>query len=171
MVKSICGLGQRGRSPGGSSTGPNPTDRGKSGTKHHILVDRKGLPLVILQSGANVHDSVMFEEVVDAVVPVKGAGRGGPRKRPKKLHADKAYDSERCRKALGKRGIKVRIARKGIESSERLGQHRWVVERTISWLHRNRRLSVRHERRDELHQAFLDLGCSLICWNQLQRLC
>ena len=129
------------------------------------------MPLTALQSGANVHDSVMFEEVVDSVVPIKGVGRGRPRKRPEKLHADKAYDSRKCRQALGKRGIKVRIARKGIESSERLGRYRWVVERTISWLHRNRRLSIRHERRDDTHQAFLDLGCSLICWNQNQRLC
>jgi transposase len=171
LVKSLRGLGQRGLPRGGSNTGPNPTDRGKSGTKHHILVDREGLPLTALQSGANIHDSVMFEEVVDAVKPIKGAGRGRPRKRPEKLHADKAYDSKRCRGALGKRGIKVRIARKGIESSERLGRYRWVVERTISWLHRNRRLSVRHERRDDTHQAFLYLGCSLICWNQVQRLC
>jgi transposase len=152
-------------------TGPNPTDRGKAGTKHHILVDRNGVPLTALQSGTNLHDSKMFEEVVDAVEPIKGVGRGRPRKRLEKLHADKAYDSKRCRGVLSERGIKVRIARKGIESSERLGRYRWVVERTISWLHRNRRLAVRHERRDDTHQAFLDLGCSLICWNQVQRLC
>ena len=153
------------------NTGPNPTDRGKAGTKHHILVDRQGTPLAIVQSGANVHDSVMFECVVDAVHPIKGFGGGRPRKHPEKLHADKAYDSKRCRGALSRRAIKVRIARKGIESSERLGRYRWIVERTISWLHRNRRLSVRHERRGDIHQAFLDLGCSLICWNQARRLC
>lgn len=171
LVSGIGGLGFRSRSPGGSNTGPNTTDRGKSGTKHHILVDQRGTPLVAIQSGANVHDSKMFEEVVDSVNPIKGVGRGRPRKRPEKVHADKAYDARKCRKALGKRGIKVRIARKGIESSERLGRYRWVVERTISWLHRNRRLAVRYERRDDTHQAFLDLGCSLICWNQVQRLC
>lgn len=134
-------------------------------------MDRKGLPLAIMHSGANVHDSVMFEEVVDGMEPIKGRGRGRPRKRPEKIHADKAYDSKRCRGALSERGIKVRIARKGVESSERLGSYRWVVERTISWLHRNRRLAVRYERRGDLHQAFLELGCSLICWSQIQRLC
>jgi hypothetical protein len=96
LVKGIRGLGQRGRSPGGSNTGPNPTDRGKPGTKHHLLVDHKGTPLVAIQSGANVHDSKMFEEVVDAVEPIKAVGRGRPRKRPEKLHADKAYDSKKC---------------------------------------------------------------------------
>jgi transposase len=60
-----------------------------------------------------------------------------------------------------------RIARHGIESSERLGRHRWVVERTLSWLNRLRRLKVRYERRADIHQAFLSLGCALICWRAL----
>lgn len=58
-----------------------------------------------------------------------------------------------------------------IESSEKLGRYRWVVERTLSWVNRNRRLKVRYERRDDIHQAFLDLGCALICWRYVQRLC
>lgn len=81
----------------------------------------------MLLTGANVHDSSVFEELVDSVVPVKGE-RGRPRKRPDKLHADKGYDYPRCRRFLQKRGIKVRIARRGVESSERLGRFRWVVE-------------------------------------------
>jgi IS5 family transposase len=72
---------------------------------------------------------------------------------------------------LRKRGITPRIARRGIESSERLGRHRWVVERTLSWVNRFRRLKIRYERRDDVHQAFLDLGCALICWRYVQRLC
>jgi transposase len=72
---------------------------------------------------------------------------------------------------LRKRGITPRIARRGIESSEKLGRYRWVVERTLSWMNRFRRLKVRYERRDDIHQAFLDLGCVLICWRYVQRLC
>jgi transposase len=53
--------------------------------------------------------------------------------------------------------------------SERLGRHRWVVERTFAWLNRYRRLTVRYERRADIHQAFLSLGCSLICWQALTR--
>jgi transposase len=53
-----------------------------------------------------------------------------------------------------RRGIKSRIARRGIESSERLGRHRWVVERTLAWLDRYRRLAVRYERRADIHEAF-----------------
>jgi transposase len=61
----------------------------------------------------------------------------------------------------------VRIARRGIESSQRLGRHRWVVERTLAWLNRYRRLTIRYERRADIHQAFLTLGCALICFNHL----
>ncbi len=61
----------------------------------------------------------------------------------------------------------VRIARKGIESSQRLGRHRWVVERTFAWLNSFRRLTIRYERRADIHHAFLTLGCALICWNSL----
>ncbi len=66
---------------------------------------------------------------------------------------------------MRRRGIKARIARRGIDSSERLGRHRWVVERTLAWLSRYRRLAVRYERRSDIHEAFLHLGCSLICLN------
>ena len=119
-------------------------------------------------SAANVHDSMVFEELIDAVEPIKRPGRGRPRKRPEKLHADKAYDDKKCKRALRRRGIKSRIARKGIESSEKLGRHRWVVERTLlAWLAKYRRLTIRYERRDDIHEAFLDLGCSLICLNYL----
>jgi transposase len=120
-------------------------------------------------TAANVHDSKVLEEAVDAIEPVKRPrGRPGrPRKRPKKLHTDKGYDFARCRKALRKRGITPHIARRGIDSSERLGRHRWVVERTLAWLGRYRRLVVRYERRADIHEAFLHLGCSLICLNYL----
>ncbi len=106
----------------------------------------------------------MMLDTLDAIEPIKGR-RGRPRKRPKKLHADKAYDSQALRAGLRKRGITPRIARRGVESSERLGRHRWVVERTLSWLNRYRRLRIRYERRADMHLAFLHIGCALICWN------
>jgi len=116
-------------------------------------------------TAANVHDSMVFEELIDAIEPLKGP-RGRPRKRPQKLHADKAYDDKKCKEALRKRSIKSRIARKGKESSKKLGRHRWIVERTLAWLSKYRRLTIRYERRDDIHEAFLHLGCSLI-WPQL----
>ena len=131
------------------------------------MVERQGIPLAVTQSAANAHDSTMLEATVDAIRPIKRP-RGRPRKRPAKLHADKGYDYPRCRRALRRRHITPRIARRGIERGDRLGRHRWVVERTLSWLNRFRRLKVRYERRADIHQAFLSLGCALICWNYLQ---
>jgi transposase len=111
---------------------------------------------------------MVFADLLDAVPPIKQP-HGRRRKRPAKAHADKAYDIPRCRRALSQRHIKVRIARKGIDSSERLGRHRWVVERTLAWLNRMRRLTVRYERRADIHDAFLTLGCALICFDSLQQ--
>ena len=156
---------------GGEATGKDPTNRGKLGTKRHLIVDRRGLPLAVTMSGANTHDSKLLEETVDTISPLRlpHQQRGRPRKRPKKLHADKGYDFPRRRQALRTRGIVPRIARRGLNSSERLGRYRWVVERTLSWLNRFRRLKVRYERRADIHQAFLSFGCALICWAALQR--
>jgi hypothetical protein len=103
---------------------------------------------------------------VDDVKPVKGP-RGRPRKRPKKAHGDKGYDSRRVREGLWRRHIQPRIARRGIDSSEKLGRHRWVVERTLAWLHRRKRLRVREEVRDDIHFAFLQLGCCMILFDAL----
>jgi transposase len=151
---------------GGAATGPSPTDRGKPGTKRHLVVDRQGVPLAILLTAANVHDSTVLEEVLDRVPPVRQ-----PRGRPGKLHADKAYDFRRCRHACRRRGIVPRIARRGVDSSDRLGRHRWVVERTLSWIARFRRLAIRYERRVDVHLAFLTLACALICFRFVQRFC
>ncbi|CAO3402612.1 Mobile element protein [Azospirillum palustre] len=94
---------------------------------------------------------------------------GRPRRRPAKLHADKGYDFAHCRQALRRRGIIPRIARRGIESSERLGRHRWVVERTLAWFARFRRIAVRYERRADIFTAFHQIAASLICWRFVQR--
>jgi IS5 family transposase len=147
----------------GSITGPNPTDRGRPGTKRHLIVDAGGIPLAVLLSPANHHDSRAFEPLLASIPPLRRRRAGRPRRRPEKVHADKAYDIPRCRAHLRRRGIRCRIARKGIDSSERLGRHRWVVERTLSWLSQFRRLTVRYERRADIHLAFLRLACVLIC--------
>jgi len=137
------------------------TDRGKAGSKHHLLVDRRGLPLAVLLSAANVHDMRKALPLIDAIATIKGP-RGRPRRRPAKGHGDKGYDYAKLRRALRQRHIVPRIARRGIESSERLRRHRWVVERSLSWLHRMKRLRVREELFDDMHLAFLQLACCLI---------
>lgn len=124
-----------GQCPGckrGPLTGPNPTDRGELGSKIHLIYDRNGLPLSLGISGANMHDSLGLEPLVRSIPPIRSR-RGPRRQRPAKLHADKGYDYDRLRRWLRERGSRHRIARKGVESSQRLGRHRWVAERTVSW--------------------------------------
>ncbi|MEX5259991.1 IS5 family transposase [Kocuria sp. CPCC 205263] len=149
---------------GGELTGPNPTDRGKPGTKYHLLTDRNGLPLHVLASAANVHDSRLFGTLLDTNPGVRGrrGHPGRPRRRPQKLHADKGYDYPRCRRYLHRRGIKVRIARRGIEDKNHLGRHRWVVERTISWVLRFKRLGLRYDRTEATLLPLLLLAVTLI---------
>jgi IS5 family transposase len=127
--------------------------------------------LAVGLSAANTHDSVLLEAMVDAVPAIRGpCGRPGrPRKRPAKLHCDKGYDYPRCRRALRRRGRTPRIARRGIESSQRLGRHRYVVERSLAWLVGYRRLQVRYERRADIVLGFMQLACALICLNSLNQ--
>ena len=165
--------GQRVR-PGqkrGPATGPNPTDRGKPGTKRHLVTDARGTPLGLGLSGANRHDSLMMAPTLDAIPPLRNGRRGRPRRRPDKLHADKAYDAKGRRQECRARGIVPRIARRGIESGERLGRHRWVVERTHAWFNRFRRLPIRYERRSDIYEAFTSLAASLITLKQIKRFC
>jgi transposase len=160
LVPRQPGQPQRPGQKGGAATGPNPTDRGQAGSKHHVLVERQGIPLAEEVTAANVPDGCRCTALVEAVTPIRQP-RGRPRRRPAKLHLDKASDSARCRAGLRRRGITPRIARKGIESREHLGRYRWVAERTLAWLPQFRRLEVRYERLPEIHAAFLCLACSL----------
>ena len=128
-------------------------------------MDRRGIPLAIRLSAANAHDSTYLEGTVDAIPPIFGPrGRPGrPRFRPENLHADKGYDFPEKRGALRARGITPRIARRGVETSERLGRYRWVVERSLAWLLGFRRLGVRYERRADILHGLLHLACTLVC--------
>jgi transposase len=105
--------------------------------------------------------------LVDAIPPVRGH-RGRPRRRPRKLYGDRAYHSRGGRAELRRRHIQAKIAAPKTEHGSGLGTKRWVVERTIAWLHQYRRLRVRYERRADIHEAFLAIGCSLICLKLLQ---
>ena len=133
------------------------------------MCDANGLPLHILPSAANTHDSMLFEPLLDtnpAVRRPRGTP-GRPRRRPDKLHADKGYDYKRCRTYLHRRGIAVRIARRGIEDKTKLGRHRWVVERTISWLLRFKRLGLRYDRTERTLRPLLTLAATLINFRRL----
>jgi transposase len=148
-------------------TGPSPVDRSRSGSKHHLIACGRGTPLAASLTGGNRNDITQMIPLVDAVPPVRGR-RGRPRRRPGELYGDRAYHSRAGRRELRRRGIQARIARPTSGHGSGLGKKRWVVERTIAWLHQYRRLRVRYERRDDIHEAFLAIGCSLICLKLLQ---
>jgi len=126
------------------------------------------VPLTVLTSAANVPDGQLLIPLLDSIAPIRGR-RGRPRHRPAKLHADKAYDIRALRAEVRRRGIAVRIARKGVESSQRLGRHRWIVESCLSWLQHNRRLVRRYDRKAEHFQAFADLSCALLVYGRLAK--
>jgi transposase len=161
-------LGQHPRHEKRELTGPNPVDRGKYGSKIHVITDRAGLPLSVGISAANTHDSQALQPLVCGIPPIRSR-RGPRRRRPGKLHADKGYDYNHLRSWLRGRGITHRIARRGIESSQKLGRHRWVVERTMAWLNGCRRLHRRYERKPEHFLAFAGIAATLICHRRLTK--
>jgi transposase len=148
--------------------GANPVDRGKPGSKIHLACDGGGLLLAAVVTAANVSDTTMFQAVVDDIPPIRTPS-GQRRSRPGVIHADKAYDSAANRAYLRRRGIRPRIARRGVESSARLGRHRWKVERSLSWLSCWRRLGMRWDRDSERFFAFVLVACAVVCFNHLER--
>jgi transposase len=146
---------------GGTQTGPSPVDRARPGSKHHLLVDGQGVPLVMTISPANSNDNLHTLELVDKVPPIAGKV-GHPRRRPECVQGDRGYDDEEDRQQLRARRIVPLLAKRRTPHGSGLGVHRWVVERTLSWLHQYRRLRTRYERRDDIHYAFCMLACALI---------
>ncbi|NYH80221.1 transposase [Actinopolyspora biskrensis] len=168
LVPSDRGRGQRPREKRGWLTGPNPVDRGKSGSTIHISTERGGIPLSVGISAANTHDSHALIPLVLAIPPTRS--RRGPRRfRPDKLHSDKAYDHPELPRWLRRHSITARIARRDIDTSTTLGQHRWAVERTVSWLAGYRRLTTRYERYGNHFAAFLTLAAALTCYKKLTK--
>ena len=148
---------------GGTKTGPNPTDRGRPGSKHHAVVEPHGIPLGATVTGANVPDVVALPEVVDAIPVIRPKGRGRRKRRPKKLYADRAYDSDAHRRRMRRRKVEPMFARRRVAHGSGRGRYRWPVERFFSWLHRYRRLRLRTDRDDRMHDAFLKVAMCLIC--------
>jgi transposase len=153
---------------GGPQTGPNPTDRAKRGSKRHLICDARGMPLAIRLTGANRNDSQEALPLVDAIPPLQGP-RGRRRFRPHSVVGDRGYDAAAIRYGLRARGIAPLLAMRRTTHGSGLGRWRWVVERTLAWLNQFRRLRVRYDKRADIHEAFLSLGCALICWRALRK--
>jgi len=153
---------------GGAETGPNPTDRRKLGSKHHIMTDGNGIPLATNLSGANTPDINRLLPVVTGV-PSVGGKPGPPRQRVDKVMGDRAYDSEPHRRILRWLRIRPLFGKRRTPHGSGMGVLRWVVERTLSWLHHFGRLRRRTDRLPSLQIAFVSLACVLICWRFLQQ--
>jgi transposase len=152
---------------GGSLTGRSPVDRARADSKHHLIVDRHGVPLAATLTGGHRNDVTQLLPLIDGIGAIAGK-RGRPRRRPDRVFGDRGYDHDRYRRELWRRRVKPRIARRGTEHGSGLGRVRWVVERTFAWLHNFRRLRIRCERDAALHYALLSLACSLICWRHIR---
>ncbi len=166
LVAGLGGFCFRAGRARGKKTGPSPVDRRKNGSKHHVLTDGNGTPMVALLTAANRHDITQLLPLIDAIPKVSGKP-GRPRWRFEVVQGDRAYHSEPHRKALRQRGSRPLLARRNRPHGSGLGKTRWPVERTLSWLHQNRRLRVRYEKRPDIHAAFMTVGEAMICWNRL----
>jgi len=126
------------------------------------LTDAGGVPLVIQTTEANRHDVNTALPLVIEIPPVAGKP-GRPKQKPEALVADKAFDCAALRSLLRWLGIEPQIPKRG-DSACGLGKSRWFIERTLSWLHQFRRLRIRWDRKLEVHQAFLSLAATVICY-------
>ncbi|MFE2595479.1 IS5 family transposase [Streptomyces sp. NPDC059396] len=150
---------------GGDAAGRSPVDRGKTGSKHHVIVDAHGIPLAATVTGGNRNDVTQLLPLIPP--PIRGK-RGRPRRRLDVLYADRGYDHDIYRRQVRDLGVRPLIARRGTEHGRGLGKNRWVVEAASALLHWFHRLRIPWEIRADIHQAFLTLGCAIICWRRLK---
>jgi transposase len=144
---------------GGELTGPNPTDRGKAGTKSHVVVATDGLPLGAVPSAANVHDTCLFPHLLRlAQVVCAAIGR---------LYADAGYDSAANRQLCLQDGIQPCIRQVGAPHGSGLGAVRCVVEHGCAWLLANKRLDRRQDRLGRVILALLTAACIFIVANRI----
>lgn len=152
---------------GGEATGPNPTDRGKSGTKRHILSDQRGAPLAVHVTAANTHDMKAIFDTLDhqrltrPSLSVSGTQH---------LCLDKGYDYPEIECGIARRRYVLHMPHRGEPAYAGLKKHspkRWVVERVHSWQNRFRRLLIRWEKKVENYEAMIQFACSLIIYRML----
>jgi transposase len=144
---------------GGELTGPNPTDRGKAGTKYHVVAATDGTPLGVVPSAANVHDTQLFPHLLRlAQVVCAAIGR---------LYADAAYASADNRDLCLRDGIEPHIRKVGEAHGSGLGAVRCVVEHDCAWLLANKRLDRRQDRLGRMILALLTAACIFVIANRI----
>jgi putative transposase len=164
--------GKKGAAGEEEQTGSNPTDRGKAGTKRHLLTDAKGIPLSVVLSGANRHDSKMLRGMLEGIVigvsiPLEDEQRH--------LALDRGYDTPQCRETAQQHALVAHIPKKATEQTplpppghpERHPPRRWVVEVAHSWFNRFRRLLIRWDKNATHYLGFVQLAATLIIWRKI----
>jgi putative transposase len=156
---------------GGEKTGKNPTDRAKLGCKRHLLVDRRGVPLALILSGANIPDYQCAEAALTHLIIRRSWRNQRGELVLRHFCADKGYDYEQVRQVAQRLGYQVHIGHRRrwgepqpppCPPSRRHPARRWVVERTNSWHNRFRALKIRWEKKPENYEALVHLACALI---------
>jgi putative transposase len=155
----------------GGARGPNPTDRAKMGTKKSVLVEQDGGPLGAVINGANVHDTKLLAQTINAIV----VPRPDPETVPQNLCLDKGYDNPTGEAACVGAGYIPHIRRIGEEKRDGWGRkthpaRRWVVERTLAWLLRCRALLIRYDKKPINHLGLIQLACALLWYRRRHRL-
>ena len=151
---------------GGENTGPNPTDRAKSGVKRSLLTEGQGVPLGLAVEGANRHHMKLVRDTIESIVVERPEPTD---EKPQGMCLDKGYDYQEVRETLIEFGFTAHIRSRGEEAQELKREagkraRRWVVERTHSWMNRFRRILIRWEKKPENYIAFLHFACALIAF-------
>jgi transposase len=146
---------------GGDLTGPNPTDRGKRGTKYHIATTGDGVPVACAATAANVNDTVLFERLFLTAFAVMA--------RIRTVFADKGYDAEDNREICRHFGAGAGLHRRGQPRGSGLGRRRWPVERSNAWVLENKRLALRYDRLGVIVQSLLQAACLFLVARRLAR--
>ncbi len=157
---------------GGEATGPNPTDLGKSGTKRHLMIDGRGVPLAFHLSAANRHDLKGLSQLLDPGELLALRRPEPSDQAPQHLCLDKAYDAQEADELLEALGYTGHIKRRGEGDEPGVGEpvypaRRWKVERSISWLNNMRKLRVRWEKKAENYRGLWMLAAALITYRRI----
>ena len=149
---------------GGEATGPNPTDRGKPGTKRSPLADGRSVPLSVVPAGANADDFKILDKTIRSIRIDRPEPSGDA---PRNPCLDKGYDNRRSRRIAIEEGYVARIRPGAGRSAKRwpipnYKARRWVVEVAHSWFNRFRKILVRFEKKSETYLDLLHFACAYI---------
>lgn len=154
------------------ASGRNPTDRGKQGSKIHLLVDERGAPLALHVTGANVHDKWGAEPLILSI----SVQRPNPQTVEQHFCADKGYDYDDVHDAVENASYIAHIKHRRLRNQPDIQQcpipgelsypaRRWVVERTIGWINKRRAIRTRWAKKACNWLALLQFACAHVLFN------